>query len=50
VIGRYVQIAFFWLLAGLAMLVAADLYWTTRGLTPPHAYLGPSAMRLRSVS
>lgn len=40
VLGRYVQIAFFWLLAGLALLVAADLHWTARGLTPPHAYLG----------
>jgi hypothetical protein len=40
VLGRYVQLAFFWLLAGLALLVAADLHWTVRGLTPPHAYLG----------
>lgn len=39
-LGRYVQLAFFWLLAGLALLLAADLYWTARGLTPPHAYLG----------
>jgi hypothetical protein len=37
---RYVQLAFFWLLAGLALLLLADLYWGARGLTPPHAYLG----------
>jgi hypothetical protein len=40
VLGRYVQLAFFWLLAGLALLLAGDLYWTARGLAPPHAYLG----------
>jgi hypothetical protein len=39
-LGRYVQLAFFWLLAGLALLVLADLCWGARGLTPPHAYLG----------
>jgi hypothetical protein len=39
-LGRYVQLAFFWLLAGLVLLLAADLYWTVHGLTPPHAYLG----------
>jgi uncharacterized protein involved in response to NO len=39
-LGRYVQLAFFWLLAGLALLLAADLCWTAHGLTPPHAYLG----------
>jgi hypothetical protein len=39
-LGRYVQLAFFWLLAGLVLLLAADVYWDTRGLTPPHAYLG----------
>jgi uncharacterized protein involved in response to NO len=40
VLGRYVQLAFFWLLAGLLLLLLADLYWGARGLTPPHAYLG----------
>jgi hypothetical protein len=40
VLRRYVQLAFFWLLAGMAMLVVADLYWGARGLSPPHAYLG----------
>jgi hypothetical protein len=39
-LGRYVQLAFFWLLAGLVLLLVADLYWGARGLTPPHAYLG----------
>jgi hypothetical protein len=37
---RYVQLAFFWLLVGMTMLLIADLYWGVRGLTPPHAYLG----------
>lgn len=37
---RYVQLAFFWLLAGMVMLLIADLYWGARGLLPPHAYLG----------
>jgi hypothetical protein len=37
---RYVQLAFCWLLLGMAMLLVADLYWSARGLTPPHAYLG----------
>ncbi len=37
---RYVQIAFFWLLAGMAMLLLADLFWSARGLLVPHAYLG----------
>jgi uncharacterized protein involved in response to NO len=39
-LGRYVQVAFFWLLAGLVLLLLANLYWDARGLTPPHAYLG----------
>ncbi len=39
-LDHYVQLAFCWLLAGLALLLTADLYWTARGLTPPHAYLG----------
>ena len=33
VLGRYVQLAFFWLLAGLVLLLAANLYWRLR----PHA-------------
>ncbi len=37
---RYVQLAFFWLLAGMAMLLFADLYWSARSLLLPHAYLG----------
>lgn len=40
VLGRYVQLAFFWLLVGLGLLLAADLYWSVRGLQPPHAFLG----------
>jgi hypothetical protein len=39
-LGRYVQLAFFWLLVGLVLLLVGDLYWGARGLTPPHAYLG----------
>jgi hypothetical protein len=37
---HYVQLAFFWLMAGTAMLLAAELSWGARGLSPPHAYLG----------
>ncbi|MGH7171407.1 MAG: NnrS family protein [Gemmataceae bacterium] len=37
---HYVQLAFFWLLVGMVMLLAADLYWGARSLSPPHAYLG----------
>lgn len=37
---RYVQLAFFWLLAGMIMLLIADLYWSARSLLLPHAYLG----------
>jgi hypothetical protein len=37
---RYVQLAFFWLLAGFVLLLGGDWYWSARGLTPPHAYLG----------
>jgi hypothetical protein len=40
VLGRYVQLAFFWLLAGLILLLAGELYWNARGLTPPHSYVG----------
>jgi hypothetical protein len=36
----YVQLAFFWLLAGMTMLLAAHLYWQVRGETIPHACLG----------
>jgi hypothetical protein len=39
-LGRYVQLAFFWLLAGLALLLAGELYWGARGHAVPHAYLG----------
>jgi hypothetical protein len=39
-LGRYVQLAFFWLLAGMALLLTADLYWGAQGFTPLHAYLG----------
>ncbi len=37
---RYVQLAFFWLLVGMTMLLFADLYWNVRSLIVPHAYLG----------
>jgi len=37
---RYVQLAFFWLLMGLVLLVAGSLYGNARGLSVPHAYLG----------
>jgi hypothetical protein len=40
VLRHYVQLAFFWLLAGMAMLLVAELYWHSRGSAPPHAYLG----------
>jgi hypothetical protein len=40
VLRHYVQLAFFWLLAGLMLLVAADLEWGVHGRAPPHAYLG----------
>lgn len=40
VLRHYIQLAFFWLLVGMAMLLVSDLYWRGRGLTPPHAYLG----------
>jgi hypothetical protein len=40
VLRHYVQLAFFWLLVGMALLLVADLYWGARGLAPPHAYLG----------
>ncbi len=39
-LGRYVQLAFFWLLAGMALLLAGDWYSELRGSDPPHAYLG----------
>jgi hypothetical protein len=37
---RYVQLAFFWLLASLALLFAGDCYAAVRGQPLPHAYLG----------
>jgi hypothetical protein len=40
VLRCYVQLAFAWLLVGMAMLLIAHVCWQARGLTPPHAYLG----------
>jgi NnrS protein len=40
VLRHYAHLAFFWLLAGLVLLLGAALYWDARGLSPPHAYLG----------
>ena len=37
---RYIQLAFFWLLAGLALLVAGQLIGAVQGIDPPRAYLG----------
>lgn len=37
---RYVQLAFFWLLASMALLFGADCYAAVRGQPLPHAYLG----------
>jgi hypothetical protein len=37
---RYIQLAFFWLLAGLALLVAGQLTGAVLGIDPPPAYLG----------
>ncbi|MEO6808267.1 MAG: NnrS family protein, partial [Isosphaeraceae bacterium] len=37
---RYIQVAFCWLLIGLAMLAAGDLAEAVRGVAPPHPYLG----------
>lgn len=37
---RYIQLAFFWLLAGLALFVAGELSHAFRGVAPPKAYLG----------
>ena len=39
-LDRYVQLAFFWLLAGLALLLFGDLYAVLRGTRLPHAYAG----------
>ncbi len=39
-LDRYIQLAFFWLLAGLALLLGGTLFWTARGAEAPHAYLG----------
>jgi hypothetical protein len=39
-LARYVQLAFFWLLVGMALLLAGDAYAAARGQEPPHAYLG----------
>jgi hypothetical protein len=40
VANRYVPLAFFWLLAGLAALVAGDVYGSVQRIAVPHAYLG----------
>jgi hypothetical protein len=40
ILRHYVQLAFFWLLVGMAMLLGGDLYEVARGLSVPHAYLG----------
>ena len=39
-LARYIQLAFFWLLVGLAMLAAGDLAGAVRSVSPPQAYLG----------
>jgi uncharacterized protein involved in response to NO len=39
-LARYIQLAFFWLLAGLALLVAGQVTAAVRGIDPPRAYLG----------
>lgn len=39
-LSRYIQLAFFWFLAGMALLLAGDLTQALRGITPPQAYLG----------
>lgn len=39
-LARYAQLAGFWLLAGLFLLVAGQVTGAVRGLDPPRAYLG----------
>ena len=39
-LARYIQLALFWLLAGLALLVAGQLAAAVRGVALPQAYLG----------
>ncbi len=39
-LARYIQLALFWLLAGLALLAAGQLVAAVRGVAPPRAYLG----------
>ena len=39
-LARYIQLALFWLLAGLALLVAGQLTAAVWGVAPPRAYLG----------
>lgn len=39
-LARYIQLAFAWLLAGLALLLAGNLSTAIRGVSPPPAYLG----------
>lgn len=40
VLRHYIQLAFFWLLAGMVLLLIAEFTWNIRGTTPPHSYLG----------
>jgi len=39
-LARYIQLALFWLLAGLVLLVAGQLTAAVWGVAPPRAYLG----------
>jgi hypothetical protein len=39
-LSRYIQLALFWLLIGLALLAAGQLVALIRGIAPPRAYLG----------
>jgi hypothetical protein len=39
-LARFIQLAFVWLLVGLALLLAGNLSTAIRGVAPPPAYLG----------
>ena len=39
-LSRYIQLALFWLLAGLILLVAGQMTAAVRGVAPPRAYFG----------
>jgi hypothetical protein len=39
-LARHVQLAFFWLLTGMALLLGGDWYAAGWGHEPPHSYLG----------